>query len=324
MPDTDLYLKAFIFSAGASAIIVLAFGVLARTKFMGKFRLGVFRTDRFPIGSFALFSDSLGSLIALAAGIATGCRILFPQMEWSLTGALDRFLWLILPASLLIELVGCVPAVPRATLWILRLCSAMLYGRILLHGSVYLANETEGWSFLKILTLLLVTGLSLSLMWILLTRLLSGKAPATVPASISLSILSAGIAVALAGYIRGGAAAIPVGSALLSVTVTMGLLKIVNHGPASTGSPFESITGTGVVFLFSLLFMGKFFGAISTTQSVIIFFSPMLCWLTELKPFRGMSAFQAALFRLIVVSIPLFIILWLARVEFQERMGPLL
>ncbi len=324
MPDTDLYLKALICSAGASAIIALAFGVLARTKLMGKFRLGVFRTVRFPTGSLASLSDSPGSLIALASGISTGCRILFPQMEWSLTSALDRFLWLILPTSLLIELAGCVPAVPRATLWFLRLCAAMLCGRILLHGSVYLASDTEGWSFLRILTLLLITGLSLSLMWILLTRLLSSKAPATVPASISLSILSAGIAVALAGYIRGGAAAIPVGSALLSVTTTMGLRKIVDHGPASTRSPFESITGTGVVCLFSLLFIGKFFGAISTTQSVIIFFSPMLCWLTELKPFRRVSAFQAALLRLILVSIPLFIVLWLARVEFQERMGPLL
>ena len=66
----------------------------------------------------------------------------------------------------------------------------------------------------------------------------------------------------LAGYVTGGAASLPPAAALLAAAVAA---RRNSHHPAAQG-----IIGIGVVGLFGLLFIGRFFGGLSLRTDDIV------------------------------------------------------
>ena len=166
------------------------------------------------------------------------------------------------------------------------------------------------------LLILLISTLSLIVVWLPLLRLSVKRAATSIGIAVAMCIQAAGVAIMLAGYVNGGAAAIPLASAVLATTVTTLLVS----GTAN----LRGVISVAVIALFSLLFIGRFFGALSTAQGVVIFFSPLLCALTELPAIRHLKPLQIAIIRIVLVAIPLLIVLVLSKWQFDQRMTPLL
>jgi hypothetical protein len=79
-----------------------------------------------------------------------------------------------------------------------------------------------------------------------------------------------------------------------------------------------------VISLFSLLFIGRYFGALSSSKAAIILLAPLLCWFTEMRSMSHWSITRVAIVRAILVISVLTVVLFVARQEFNRRMKPLL
>jgi len=336
MPDPSLYLKALIAAAGSSAVIVLVFRLILRK----------------TVCSVA----PVAPVLAFCAGLLAGYRVLEFEWSWPPANALNRFLMMVLPATVILELlVGLAetvcfgakvsnktrfdespmpepsPAqsagrVLRIPVTALRLSLFFFLGPILLHGSVYLQDggrgNPEAWTpLISVMMLCGSVGL-LTLTVILLNRLSQRSAAVSVPLSLALAILSAGIATMLAGYIKGGAASIPLAAALIGTSVASPLL--VSFVRSSRGDVLHGTIVIGVVGLFSLLCIGRFFGQVSGLSAIVIYLSPLLCWISEIPQWRLKAVWQVSSVRLIAVCIPLATVLIVAKSNFDQKMAPLL
>jgi hypothetical protein len=120
----------------------------------------------------------------------------------------------------------------------------------------------------------------------------------------------------LAGYLKGGAAALPLNAALVGTACAARLM--------SKKPEVEGLVGIGVVGLGSLVFIGRYFGGLSTGVALTLALAPLLCWITELPWPRQRSPWIVGGARLLCVAIPLVIILLLAKLEFDRETAPLL
>lgn len=341
MPDVLLYFKASLLTTIASMFLVLAFVVLwgKRSHILpgtDAFELRArkstsSKTDARPgheqeFASACVLRDQKSKsplastlppqflLLSAAAGILAGYWMLHVEWSWPPISAMDRFRELILPAIGFVEFVACWRAVPRWLALVLRSVVALTIGSVLMHGSIYLPHGSQiTWQTIGILA---ITQLSLILLWLLLAKLAIKRSAGAIHISLAISILCSGIIIMLGGYVNGGAAAIPLGCAVMSV---VGATRIV-----SRATDMRSIVGFGVVSLFGLLFVGRYFGGISSTQAFVVFFAPALCWGSELPVIRSWGDRTIGLLRILLVSIPLLIVLLLAKAEFDRRMVPLI
>ena len=293
MPDPIACLLAVLAAAGASAVCVLAAGAWRRA--VGEPRLDI------------------ASVIGVAAGLAAGYVVLRSQPVWPPANALDRFLTIVLPASIGVELLATVPRLPRSLKAALRVVLALAIGRILLHGSVYLNSATSdaAWQARMILA---GTGGLLVGAWGLLLWLGHRMPGVSVPLALSESLVSGGLAVMLHGYLKGGEATLPPAAALTGVVLAAAMVKAAK----SNSAPIS----LGVLSLFALLFIGRFFGALPTWQAALVFFAPLLCSTTELRMLRLKAPWRVVALRLGLVSVPLVVVLAFATYDFGRKMSP--
>ncbi len=301
MPDVLLFLKAFLSSASASTIFVLAFAVCRRGK------VGSVPESRLSAAVI---------LLSAAIGMFVGCWVLQVPWKWPLVNALDRFRELILPVTVTVELLACWKLIPRPIVWTLRGCVALAIGGVLFYGSAYVTRGAEILIPWQTWLILVITLLSLIGVWLLLYRLAARPAAASIGIALGMSLNTAGLVIMLAGYINGGAAAIPLGGAILATFVVTWIV-------AGTAD-MRGLISVAVVALFSLLLIGRFFGNISTTQALVIFLAPLLCYVTVLPAMRCLSPLRIGMIRIVLVSIPLVIVLMLSKLEFDQKMAPLI
>ena len=301
MPDVHLFLKAFLSAASASTIFVLAFAVC---------RCG--KDGSAPESRLS----AAAILLSAAIGMVVGSWVLQVQWKWPPVNAMDRFRELILPVTVAVELLACWKMTPRPIVWALRGCVASGIGGVLFYGSAYVTRGAEILIPWQTWQILVSTLLSLIGVWLVLYKLAARPAAASIGIAVAMCLHTAGLVVMLAGYINGGAAAIPLGGALLAASVVTWIVA----GTADV----RGLISVAVVSLFGLLFIGRFFGNISTTQALVIFFAPLLCWVTEFPVIRRLPPFRIGVIRIVLVSIPLLIVLVLSTMDFDERMAPLI
>ena len=297
MPDPFQYLLAIAVAAGASALVALAFGGL---------KSGA-RTAR----------TQAAIVLAMAAGLASGAYILRLQISWPPVNGLSRLLTIMLPFALAIEVLSSFSIVPPWFAWCWRLALAASAGRILLHDSVYVSGPGGEWSAWQVVAVLSIGGGMLALVWVLLTWLSRRSGGVSISLALAQAVLCGGLAVMLAGYVAGGAAALPVAGALVGCGAASGWRKL-------PGSRLEGVIGIGVVAFFGLLFIGRFFGQLSTARALALFLAPLLCWTTELPALRCQPAWRVAVLRLVLVGVPLVAVLVLAKRDFDRELLPLL
>jgi hypothetical protein len=278
-------------------------------------------------------------VFGITAGLIAGYRVLQFELVWPPANAITRFLTIVLPAAVIVELISgfaCIPTqsearrlkgagLPSFFLLILRIGFFASIGRILLHNSVYLGvspNIAGTWSGWQMFILLTASAVLLTAMWLLLSNLAKRDGPGSVASSLSMSIMTAGISIMLAGYIKGGVAAFPFAASLTGVVA---IAQFVRPNERSDDGRFmQGTISLGVTALFSLLWVGYFFGQLPAIDAVVIFLAPVLCWVSELSFFRRMNSRRRGLLRLACVAIPLLIQLLIAKRTFDQKLAPLL
>ncbi len=323
MPDPISYLKASVAALFASALIVLAFRLVLRKS----------------VPSIAAVS----CVLAVGVGVLTGYGVLQVSWKWPPANALNRFLMIVLPAALVVELLAAIlgggEAVSVRILTNsatkksgslcalgLRLALYASAGRILLHDSVYLgivgSGNPDAWTFAQTLTVFGGSFAGLIVVWSLLCRLSEHSAAGDITLSLAMAILCTGVATMLAGYIKGGAAAIPLSAALAGTTLASPLLAKDSGGRVERS--LQATIGIGVIGLFSLLCIGHYFGQLTGLRAIVLFLAPLLCWISELPGLRSRPAWQKSGVRWIAVTMVLAAVLFFAKQDFDRKMAPLL
>jgi len=302
MPEPLLYVKAMGAAGFVSALFVLAMAALRRSD----------RTTRW----------NLANVPAIGLGLTVGYFVLSLQPALPPVSALDRLLAIIFPAALSVELIAGFQKTPQWVARLLRMVLVAMIPRILLHGSDYISGSDDGWLPWQVVTTLGVCSLLLAVVWSLLAALSTRAPGVSLPVSLCMAIQSAAVTVMLAGYINGGAAALPLVAASLATTAAIWLVSARSATAVHFHCP--AILGIGVVGLFSLLFVGRFFGRLSTPVAITILVAPLLCWTSEALPPRYKKPWLVGTLRLTLVAIPLAVILTLAKIDFDRDMAPLL
>ena len=205
-------------------------------------------------------------------------------------------------------------------------------GRILLHDSVYLGDVSRGgdlgsghpdaWNFAQTVAVFGGSFAGLIAIWGLLCRLSERAAAGSITLSLAMVIQGTGLATMMAGYIKGGSAAIPLAAALVGATFASQLLAKVVDG--FDKKYLRGTIGIGVIGLCSLLCIGHYFGQLTGLRAIVLFLTPLLCWISELPGLRARPAWQKSAARMIAVTIVLSAVLFVAKQDFDREMAPLL
>ena len=240
-----------------------------------------------------------------------GFRVLQLVPHWPPVDGLDRFLFIVLPAAIVIELIAGFASVPRLFAWGLRIALAAVAGRVLQHGSSYLDGSSSDWTVGQTRIALVVCAVLLTVVWGLLAWLTQRSGGISIPIAVSQTCVAAGMALMLSGYLTGGKAALPLAAGLAASAIVLRLIAVRNACPGAVG--------VGVVSLFCILILGRFFGELSTGRALIIFLAPLLCWATELPVLRNRKPWLVAAIRLSLVALPLAAVLFLAQRDFAKN-----
>jgi hypothetical protein len=298
MPDVKLILEAIAAAAGLAAAILLACGW----------------PWKMPWPKLV----AAGWAIGVGNGFFVGCLLLGLKPRWPPQEGVDRLLFLLLPATIVVEILGAIVSRPRWLAWALRAAIAVAAGRILLHGSVYLVPSSvpvdpaspgsHAWSLSE--TWLYLGGMAagLAVVWILLERLATRSLSRVVPHALALACGAAGVTIMLSGYATGGQMGFPLSGAI-------GAAALASLVSPKLGESAGAI-GVGVVMLFAMLVLGRFFGDLTTPHAVLLFFAPLLAWVGELPLSKKLRSWQRGLLQLLVVAIPLAIVVVQAQRQF--------
>ena len=258
----------------------------------------------------------------IGIGLALGGHVLGLRLDWPPVNGLDRLLMIVMPMALGMELIAGFECVPQRVAWMLRMSLAATIPRILLQGSVYLSGGNDHWPMWQSVVVMAVCALLLAGVWGLLSALPDRSTGDSIPLVLGLTIQCTGLTVMMAGYIKGGGAAIPLAAAIVATTITAWLIQKRSGNPPQAHSP--AIMGVGVVGLFGVLFIGRFFGRISNGCALAMLLAPLLCWVTELPFLRHRNPWLLGSIRLIIVSTALAFVLFAAKRDFDRDMAPLL
>lgn len=259
----------------------------------------------------------------MGSGVFAGWRFIHLRFSWPPVNALDRLVLVVLPAILVMEFLMGSERISDRMIWFLRFLFAIAMCRILLHGSVYLGSSSDSWSPFVQTTFFLLVAAVLVAVWFAMSLLDKKRLGLSIPIAIALTIQSTGAAIMLAGYVSGGAAALPIAAGLLGVALARvamnrgGTTKV--HSERSSG-----IVSLGMVLLFGLVILGRLFGGLTTSVACVLSLVPMACWVSELPLVNHRSHWFVGLLRLATVAIPLLIVLYLAKATFDRETAPLL
>jgi hypothetical protein len=241
---------------------------------------------------------AVGWTLGVGLGLYLGCWLLKLWPRWPPREDRDRFLTLLMPAVFGVELLAALPRISRRLIGLLRLAIAAAAARILLHGTTYLTDSPSPDRWSPTQAGLILGGLAVALAgeWTLLA-LLERRAPGnSSPAALALTCAGAGVTVMLSGYATGGELALPLAAGLAGGTVASLLLS----GPLRA----DGWLGPGVVGLFGVLVVGRFFANLTTLHAILLFCAPLLGWLPELPYLCRMRPSVRGFLRVVLVAAP--------------------
>jgi hypothetical protein len=87
-----------------------------------------------------------------------------------------------------------------------------------------------------------------------------------------------------------------------------------------SGRPsIQGVLGLGVVGLFALLVVGRFFGQLTTGNAVLLFLAPLLGWLPEGPYLRRLGPVNRGILRVLFTAVPMAVALILAQQQFTAN-----
>lgn len=252
---------------------------------------------------------ALPALAGIAAGLFAGCWLLGLLPHWPPREDQDRFLLIVLPAVIAVEMLTALAGGWVKSVWLLRQVVAVGATPVLLYGSSYLSPSAgtgkAEWNTAQAGLILAALAAVLAGTWGSLL-LLSHRSPGrSVPLAVALACVAAAVAIMLSGYASGGQLGF-----LIAAGIAGAVFASADAAKSSAGVSF------GVIALFSLLVMGRFFGQLTTTNAALLFFAPLLSWLPELRFVRVVGPHFRGLLRLVATSILLAVAVALAQHQF--------
>jgi hypothetical protein len=279
MPDPFSILAAMSTALAVSAAALVLFGWRGRNA-------GTARSD-------------IGWIVGPGAGFLLGCCVLGKVPHWPPMEDLDRLLFVVLPAVVVVELAGPFHRVPRPLVWFLRAALAAGVAPVLLHGTSYITDQTgpgtADWSTAQACLILGALAASLIGVWALM-GLLSARVGGISPAvCLAISCAGTGLAIMISGYMSGGQAALALAGGLAGAAAATLLLRWSSRGARPLGA--------AIVAFFSLVVIGRFFGELSSTHAIVLFASPLLGWLPELPVLHRGPRWGRELLRVLLVGL---------------------
>jgi hypothetical protein len=255
-----------------------------------------------------------GWILGLGAGIYAGCAVLGMVPRWPIPEDRDRFLVILLPLTLAVEITASVVHRPRWLAPALRLTLAGAAAPILLYNSVYLVDlsgpHSAEWPPLLASVVLFGLAAALAALWELLALLQARTVDRPASAALALTILAAAVTVMLSGYYQGGLMGMPLAGAGVGAT----LASFMAPARPNTNCP----PGVGVISLFTVLMIGRFFGDLPTDLAMCLLFAPLLAWVPEAPGLRRLRPSLRGAMRLVLVAVPLVLIVAKALARFNE------
>jgi hypothetical protein len=290
MPDRDQILQSLAVAALTAAAAVLLCGLLRKGR---------------PAWTAA------GMVLGTGLGFCAGCAWLGAKPHWPPREDQDRFLLVLFPAVVLVELVGTLAG---KWTWLLRVALAGSAAWILLFGSVYLTDlsgpGSREWTPEQTWLILPALATALIATWTSLATLARRTGGRSVPLSLALVCGGAAVTVMLSGYASGGQLGLPLAAAVAGVMLT----SLILARPLDA----SGVTGVAVIGLFSLLLIGRFFGELKTPHAVILFLAPLACWLSELPLAQRLHPRLRGLSRAALTVLPVVLVVWLAQQKFVD------
>ena len=294
MPDPAVIVTAMIVSVTISAVLTVVTGWFGR------------------LGWPSL--NKAGYILSIGFGFFFGCWVLGTQPRWHPREDLERLLVVVLPAVMGIELLTALVRAPVWLIWPLRVTLLVGTARVLLHGTSYITDLTgPGTSEWSPLLAWLIFGSAAAVegaVWAAVSQLTRRASDSSV--SICLAITSAGAAVTvmLSGYAKGGQIGFPLAAALIGTTTLTLFRRLATPGIDALGVP--------LVGLFSLLFIGHFFGALSLGHAVALLCAPLVGWLPEFPRLRHLPSWIRDLTRVALVGAVVLSVIVRAQVKFND------
>ncbi len=282
MPDPVAILEASAIALAAAAAVLLLFG-----------RRG---------------GPGWASAAGVGLGFFVGARLLEVHLHFPPREDQDRWLLVLLPAVVGVEAAAAFLARLPWLAWTLRQIVAAGAAPVLLYGSTYLSDVggpgSREWGPEQTWLILGGMALALAAAWVLLDRLARRGAAGAVPLALALACAGSGVTVVLSSYASGGQLGLLLAFALAGVAGASLLLR--------GKGDMRGAVGVGVVGLFALLVVGRFFGKLTTMNAILLFGAPLLGWLTELPSLVRIGPWRRVFAGLSLAGLPVALALVLA------------
>jgi len=284
MPDPFVMMLALAGAAALSAIVVLSGHRLSRQ-------------DLAATGA-----------VAVGLGFVTGAWILGVRPTFPPREDLDRLFFVLLPIAMGAEVGSVLLTRWRWAGWALRACVALMAGRVILDGTIYITDVagagTREWS--PSIETLVLGGLALGLL--IAWRLLIGKnesdASRWTGFVLLLTVGASGLVIMLSGYATAGQLSFPLAGSLAG-----GLFLVRTR-------ELPGLLSIGLVGLFALLMLGRFFGNLTTLNALLLFAAPMATSLLHRAIATKLGSWQRGSLQLALGIVPLVIAVVLAQQKF--------
>jgi hypothetical protein len=294
MPEQERVLRALEVAAATAAAVLLLSGWPWRSPHPARVQLG------WTVGVGLAF---------FLGGLVLGVRLYWPPREDQ-----DRFLGLLLPAVVVVEGLAACANTPRWLLWSLRGVVAASAARVLLDHTTYLTDlagpGTREWTPVEAGLVLGALGLALIAVWALMVPLTHRVPGPWVPLALAGVCAGAAFIVMRSGYLTGGQLGLVLAAALAGATLPVLAVPALQQ---CTGG-----IGVGVVGLFGLLVIGRFFGQLTTAHAALLFSAPLLCWVPVLLQIPKLPASVRGLLMLGLVGVPVSVAVTQAQEQFKQ------
>jgi len=294
MPDPVAILSAMAAAGAATVLILLA-------------------SSRFGSSQGA----AIGWPLAVGLGFVTGATMLGFRPRGVLATDQERLLLLVVPLAVAVE--GWIALKPMSItrMVLARVCVALSSGPLLLLGSVYMTGGSGGWSLAERVCFLFGLGVSILGPWLALVTLQQRRSDPAISLSLAATSLAAGITTMLSGYVSAGQLALPLAATLAATLPLASFVAPAVGSPSTTGA-----VSVGWICLAGVLFIGRFFGSLTTLDGLLLGVTPLVCWLAEYRPLCFWAAWPRRLFLLTLTLLMLGTVVWQAQHRFRTHSGP--